>query len=46
MFPYPYFLSIDLKNFQLSCEHTHPPTEMIHGTRKFEIIKLMKNSWF
>ena len=29
----PIFLSISLKTFQLSVEHTHPPTEMIHGAK-------------
>ena len=41
----PIFLSVDLKTFQLSVEHTHPPTEMIHGVKKFEVIKHLKNRW-
>ena len=41
----PIFLSIDLKNNQLSVEHTHPPTEYFFGTTKKSLVRLTKSKW-
>ena len=41
----PIFLSLDLKNNQLSVEHTHPPTEYFFGASKKSFVKLTKNKW-
>ena len=41
----PIFLSLDLKNNQLSVEHTHPPTEFFSGANKNYFVKLTKNQW-
>jgi len=38
-------LSIDINNYQLSVEHTHPPTELFIGMRKMEAVKLIKRQW-
>tara|TARA_B100000886_G_C20419740_1_gene490959 strand:+ start:613 stop:1443 length:831 start_codon:yes stop_codon:yes gene_type:complete len=41
----PIMLSIDTNNYQLSVEHTHPPTELFIGMRKMEAVKLIKRRW-
>ncbi len=41
----PILLSINLENSQLSVEHTHPPSEMVYGINKFDVIKQIKNIW-
>ena len=41
----PMFLSIDVKNNQLSLEHTHPPHSLLWGRDKLKVIKLLKKRW-
>ena len=41
----PMFLSVDVKNKQLSFEHTHPPDSLLWGQDKLKVIKLLKERW-
>ncbi len=41
----PMFLSVDIKNNQLSLEHTHPPHSLLWGRDKLKVIKLLKKRW-
>lgn len=41
----PMVLSVDIKNNQLSFEHTHPPSELLWGRDKFKVIKFIKERW-
>ncbi|WP_320664874.1 hypothetical protein [Prochlorococcus sp. MIT 1223] len=41
----PVFLSVDVKNNQLSLEHTHPPSELLWGRERNSIVKLLKKRW-
>ena len=41
----PMILSVNKITAQLSLEHTHPPTELLSGTDKFSIVKLIKKQW-
>ena len=41
----PMFLSVDVKNNQLSFEHTHPPDALLWGRDKLKVIKFLKERW-
>ena len=41
----PILLSVDVKNNQLSLEHTHPPSELLWGRNKNSVVKLLKKRW-
>ena len=41
----PMVLSVDVKNKQLSFEHTHPPHSLLWGRDKLKVIKLLKERW-
>ncbi len=41
----PIMLSVNLKNNQLSVEHTHPPSEYFFGPQKLEFMNLLKKVW-
>lgn len=41
----PMILNIDVKNSQLSFEHTHPPSELLWGRDKLKVIKFIKERW-
>ena len=41
----PMFLSVDVKNNQLSFEHTHPPDALLWGRDKYKVIKMLKERW-
>ncbi len=43
----PLFLSagISQKNYEISVEHTHPPTEMLWGLSKSEALRKLKRNW-
>ena len=38
-------LSVNGLSSQLSLEHTHPPSELFYGNKKFEAIKIIKRQW-
>ena len=41
----PMVLNVDVKNNQLSFEHTHPPSEFLWGRDKLKVIKFIKERW-
>ncbi len=41
----PMILNVDIISKQLSLEHTHPPSELLWGKEKFELIRLIKAKW-
>ena len=41
----PMVLNVDVKNNQLSFEHTHPPSELLWGRDKLKVIKFIKERW-
>ena len=41
----PLMLTVNKSNNQLSVEHTHPPTEMLCGADKGNVIQMIKKRW-
>tara|TARA_B100000886_G_C20392190_1_gene478757 strand:- start:406 stop:1245 length:840 start_codon:yes stop_codon:yes gene_type:complete len=43
----PIFLTINLdkKNYELSVEHTHPPSELFWGIDRYKFIEKLKSNW-
>ena len=41
----PITLSLDIDSNQMKLEHTHPPSEMLSGNKKYKVTNLIKKNW-